>query len=219
MVRITRMTKKRLGELLKDEGLLTDAQITEALGEQRKSGELLGEVLVRLEYVTEEDIAKTIVAQFGLPYIDVGQYFVPDEVIGLFSPEMMQKYQFFPLDRIGGVVTIAVGGLLNFDVLAELEGKTGCRIQVYVSTWSSVRQAIEKQLEGTAAAVHTEANALDSEAGAPAASIPEAGDAEAEPDAAAVDGASGEGGEEEDELGMSELGSLLLGEADGGGKE
>lgn len=147
MVRITRMTKKRLGELLCDEGLVNDEQIEEALGSQRKTGELLGEVLVRLGYVTEYDIAKTIVTQFGLPYIAVKQYFISDEAMQLFPERLMRQYQFLPLDKLGNVIAIAVGGLLNFDVLSELESTSGSRIQVYVSTWSEIKAAIDERFK------------------------------------------------------------------------
>jgi len=152
MVRITRMTKKRLGELLRDEGLVNDEQIEEALGEQRKSGELLGEVLVRLGYVTEADIAQTIVTQFGLPYIAIKQYFLSEDVIKLFPERLMRQYQFIPLDKIGNVITIAVGGLLNFEVLSELEKMSGAKVQVYVSTWSEIKAAIDERFKGGAKA-------------------------------------------------------------------
>jgi type IV pilus assembly protein PilB len=149
MVRITRMTKKRLGELLRDEGLVNDEQIEEALASQRKSGELLGEVLVRLGYVTESDIAQTIVTQFGLPYLAVKQYYLAEEVVKLFPERLMRQYQFIPLDKIGNVITIAVGGLLNFDVLTELENMSGARIQVFVSTWSEIKAAIDVRFKGS----------------------------------------------------------------------
>jgi type IV pilus assembly protein PilB len=148
MVRITRMTKKRLGELLRDEGLVNEAQIEEALASQRKSGELLGEVLVRLGYVSEADNAQTIVTQFGLPYLAVRQYYLADDVVKLFPERLMRQYQFIPLDKIGNVITIAVGGLLNFDVLTELENMTGARIQVFVSTWSEIKSAIDARFKG-----------------------------------------------------------------------
>jgi len=151
MVRITRMTKKRLGELLRDEGLVNDEQIEEALGEQRKSGELLGEVLVRLGYVTEADIAQTIVTQFGLPYIAIKQYFLSEDVIKLFPERLMRQYQFIPLDKIGNVITIAVGGLLNFDILTELENMATAKIQVYVSTWSEIKGAIDAHFKKSSA--------------------------------------------------------------------
>jgi len=143
VVRITRMTKKRLGELLCDEGLVNEEQIEEALGSQRKTGELLGEVLVRLGYVTEQDIAQTIVTQFGLPYIAVKQYFISDDTSTLFPERLMRQYQFIPLDKLGNVIIIAVGGLINFDVLTELEKASGARIQVFVSTWSEIQAVID----------------------------------------------------------------------------
>lgn len=150
MVRITRMTKKRLGELLRDEGLVNDAQIEEALSEQRKSGELLGEVLVRLSYVTEQDIAHTIVTQFGLPYISVDQYFISEEALKLFPERLARQYQFIPLDKMGSVITIAVGGLINFEILSEMEKLSGARVQVFVSTWSQIKKALDAHFKAAA---------------------------------------------------------------------
>ena len=69
MARITRMTKRRLGELLKAEGLLTDEQVRTALDERRKSNLFLSEALVKLGYISEESIAQTIVKQFSLPFV------------------------------------------------------------------------------------------------------------------------------------------------------
>ena len=193
MVRITRMTKKRLGELLRDEGLVNEAQIEEALGEQRKSGELLGEVLVRLGYVTETDIAQTIVTQFGLPYIAVKQYYLADEVIKLFPERLMRQHQFIPLDKIGNVITIAVGGLLNFDILSELESMASAKIQVFVSTWSEIKATIDERFKGTAKGKAAATGKAASKAAPPA----------AEADAAP---APAEGSE------LTELGNMLLGD-------
>ncbi len=199
MVRITRMTKKRLGELLRDEGLVNEAQIEEALADQRKSGELLGEVLVRLGYVTEADIAQTIVTQFGLPYIAVKQYFLSDDVIKLFPERLMRQHQFIPLDRIGRVITIAVGGLLNFDVLTELENMATARIQVFVSTWSEIKAAIDDRFKGSAkpkAKGQTQVSAPPPPGPAPAAQAPAAAEGE--------------------DSTLTELGNMLLGDVGGG---
>ena len=198
MVRITRMTQKRLGELLRDEGLVNDEQIEEALGEQRKSGELLGEVLVRLGYVTEADIAQTIVTQFGLPYIAIKQYFLSEDVIKLFPERLMRQYQFIPLDKIGNVITIAVGGLLNFEVLSELEKMSGAKVQVYVSTWSEIKAAIDERFKGGAKAKgQTQVQAQPQSQPQPQ---PQA-QAQAAPAGAADD--------------LTELGSMLLGDEAG----
>ena len=205
MVRITRMTRKRLGELLRDEGLVTDDQIEEALASQRKTGELLGEVLVRLGYVTEYDIAKTIVTQFGLPYIAVGQYFRSDEVMTLFPERLMRQYQFIPLDKIGNVIAIAVGGLLNFDVLSELEHTSGSFIQVYVSTWSEIKQQIEDHFKSAKPGKAAEAGAEQAEEQPAAAPAPAAAAAAAPAAAAPAAAASEEVSLEDTDAALAEM--------------
>jgi type IV pilus assembly protein PilB len=235
MVRITRMTRKRLGELLRDEGLVTDEQIEEALASQRKTGELLGEVLVRLGYVTEYDIAKTIVTQFGLPYIAVKQYFINEDAMKLFPERLMRQYQFIPMDKIGNVITIAVGGLLNFDVLSELENSSGSHIQVFVSTWSEIKQAIEDSFKSSQEGADADADAggdgevqkkvgeitdtalaemelvaPGGDGGAEGEDAPPASPAPPAPQPAATE--AGGGDKSEDDL--TELGNLLLGDMD-----
>lgn len=153
MVNIAKLTKKRLGELLVNEGLLTEDQVKEALNEQKKTGELLGEVLVKLGYVTEMDIARTIATQFGLPYIDASRYFVSKDVLNVCTAEELMRYQMVPLDKIGSILIIAVSGLLNEEVFEELEKRTSCNIHLFVSTSSQVLQAIKTYFQQPASAV------------------------------------------------------------------
>jgi hypothetical protein len=219
MVRITRMTKKRLGELLRDEGLVTDGQVEEALASQRKTGELLGEVLVRLGYVTEYDIAKTIVTQFGLPYLAVKQHFLADDIMRAFPERLMRQYQFIPLDRIGNVITIAVGGLLNFDVLGELEKISGAKIQVFVSTWSEIKAAMEDRVSTDKGKDKDKDKTEGGAAPAGDGSDDELADMElvagaAEGVDAEEDNAPAATGKSKKDDSLTELGSMLLGDID-----
>ena len=218
MARLTRMTRKRLGDVLIEHGLVDEAAVKEALKEQRRTGELLGEVLVRLGYVTEMDIAGAIVTQFALPYIRISQYRIAPEILKIFPPQMMRQYRFMPLDRMGEVVAIAVGGLLNEDVLSELEKVINCKVLVYISAQSEVSAAIQKHFPETAEEA--------------AASAGRASEAAALAEAALAEMASGAGGSETAEEGveipapaaraqqpepepaedLSSLGSLLLGD-------
>jgi hypothetical protein len=138
------MTKKRLGELLIEAGYIKDEQLQQVLAEQRKTGELLGEVLVRLGMVTEENIAQTLVAQFGIPFMRASQYFISKDMAKLFPEAMLNQYMFVPVDRIGNVLVIISAGLLNQDIVNELERATGCKVQAYIGIQSDVRKAIQK---------------------------------------------------------------------------
>ncbi|MCK6474506.1 MAG: hypothetical protein L6R28_22540 [Planctomycetes bacterium] len=144
MARITRMTKRRLGELLLAEGLLTEEQVKAALAEQRKNNLFLGEALCKLGYVTADAIAQTIAQQFGLPYISAEQYKVGPEMVDVFPKTMLLEYQFLPIDKIGSTLIIIGAGLMNHDVLDELERISNCKVCQYVGTWREIHDAIEK---------------------------------------------------------------------------
>lgn len=144
MVNIAKLTKQRLGELLVGEGLITDAQVQEALAKQKETGELLGEVLVKLNYVTEFDIVRTLCTQFGLPYLDASRYDIGKEVVAAIPSKSLQDNQFCPLDKMGNVLVIAVSGVLNEKAFNELEKETGCKVQIFVSTSTQVRQALKR---------------------------------------------------------------------------
>jgi hypothetical protein len=138
------MTKRRLGELLQAEGLVTEEQVRAALDEQRKSNLFLGEALVKLGFISEEAIAHTIVQQFSLPFLSAMQYAIALDVLNIFPERMYYEYQFIAIDKIGKVLLIVGAGLMNHDVLDELERLSGCKVCQYVSTWKDIRSALEK---------------------------------------------------------------------------
>lgn len=149
MARIHRMTKKRLGELLVDEDLITEQQVQEVLAEQKKKGELFGEILVSKSYVTESDIVRTIARQFSIPFISARGYDIPQEVVDLFSFDMLEKYQFVPIDRFGDVLIVVIAGVMDSRVLVEIEKVSGCTVQVYAGTVSDVKETLKKLSLGT----------------------------------------------------------------------
>lgn len=143
MPNITKITKKRLGEILVNEGLITNEQVQEGLSEQQKSGGRLGENLIKLGYVTEMDIAAAISTQFGLPYIDATHYNITKEIYELLPVEFMNQYQLVILDKIGATVTIAISSPVSEKVFEEIEKRTSCQIFAFVSTNSQIKQAIQ----------------------------------------------------------------------------
>jgi len=164
MARMARATRKRLGEILIDQGLIQEEHLLAALQEQKRTGELLGEVLIRLGYASEEDIASTIVIQFGLPYLPVKKYAIKDEMTKLFPPRLLRQYQFIPVDKMGRVLSVAAGTVLTPDILSELEQMSGSRIFVFVGKQSEIRELIETKFAAAskAGAAEEEAKQLSS---------------------------------------------------------
>jgi type IV pilus assembly protein PilB len=152
MVNVPKLIRKKLGEILVEEGLLKDDQVQEALRKQKETGGLLGEVLVRLQYVSEIDIARAIAKQFGLPYIDASKYHIGKDVMGIIPSEMLHENQFVPLDKLGKALLLAVSGVLNGEIFEQLEKITGSKLFIYVSTVSSVQETLKKFAPSKAAA-------------------------------------------------------------------
>lgn len=154
MVQISKLLRKKLGEILVEEGLVKDEHVQEALKRQKATGELLGESFVNLGYVTEMDIARAIVKQFGLPYIDATAYRVPKEAVEAVPRELMWQNDLIVLDKIGKTLIVAVAGIVNAEVLEKIEKVTNSQLFVYVSTMGLVKKALQKYapLDGKPAA-------------------------------------------------------------------
>ena len=143
MANLQRMTTRRLGEILTHSGLISTEQLDEALAEQKK-GQPLGELLVDRGHVTERDVAEVIATQFGLPYLSPKQYYVSADVTKLLPVELMREHGFVPIDKMGNILTIVISGPLGGTLMSEIEGTTGCTLEVYVGTAGEVNEAIEK---------------------------------------------------------------------------
>jgi type IV pilus assembly protein PilB len=143
MVALNRLVKKRLGEMLVEQGLLTNEQVQDALRMQHQSGLLFGETLVQNKLITEEKIVAVLVNQFGIPYILPSQYQISKDLLEIFEPTMMRRYQFVPMDSIGSVLVIAIAGSLTEDVLKEIEGQTGCTLQLFLTKMSEINLVLQ----------------------------------------------------------------------------
>lgn len=146
MVRLTRLSTKKLGEILLEGGIIDREKLDHALEEQKKSHELVGEVLVRLGHVTEQDIARCLAMQFALPYLNVARYDVNRDVLVRFPAPMLLEHQCIPLDQIGQVVIMAIGGPIDPKVLEQFERVAGTEVHLYVSAASEIERALDKYL-------------------------------------------------------------------------
>src|SRR6185295_5942702 len=146
MVQIAKLIRKKLGEVLVDEGLLKEEQVQEALRRQRATGEGFSEVLVSMAFLTETDIARTLVKQSGLPYIDASKYRINKDGVQAVPTELMWQNQFVVLDKIGKTLLVAISNVIGQEIFEKLEKVSGSQIFVYVSTGSQIQMALEKNV-------------------------------------------------------------------------
>ncbi len=100
-------SRKQIGELLKEQGYITEEHIEYALQEQKVTGEYLGEVLGRIGFVTEYEFATTIARQANLPFQNLDEVIPSSDVLRQFNKNLCLTNEFIPLKISGADVTIA----------------------------------------------------------------------------------------------------------------
>ncbi len=142
---LKKTTKKQLGELMVERGVITHEQINAALEYQKEHNKLLlGEILVELNFATEKDIAQALTCQYGFPYLPLLNYEIDKEVLDAVPENMCRDFCLVPIDKIGNNLTVAMSNPLNVYAAEQIENFTGCNIQVFVSTSTDIKQSIEK---------------------------------------------------------------------------
>lgn len=139
-----RVISKQLGELLIERGVITKEKLQHALDLQKEKGGLIGQILVELGYATEEAIAQVLTAQYGFPYLPLRNYDIDPEIVKIIPKNVASQFCLIPVDKIGNNLTIAMSNPLNALAIEDIELISGLCAQIFVSTGTDIRNAIEK---------------------------------------------------------------------------
>ena len=134
----------KLGEMLLKAGLITPAQLQEALEAQKANGEKVGFNLVQLGYVKEDDITQLLSEQYGVPSINLRHLEIDESVINLMPSEVSQKYLVLPVNRTGATLTIAMADPTNVFAMDDIKFMTGYNVEPVVASELAIREAIER---------------------------------------------------------------------------
>jgi type IV pilus assembly protein PilB len=139
-----RIVNKQLGDLLIERNIISERQLEKALAVQKERGGLIGELLVELGFAKEEDIAQSLTAQYGFPYLPLSNYDINPEIISIVPGRVARQYLLIPIDKISNNLTLAMSNPLNVQAIEDVELISGCSVQTFVSTSSDIKRAIEK---------------------------------------------------------------------------
>jgi type IV pilus assembly protein PilB len=138
----------RLGEFLIKEGIITASQLEKAITAQRQEGGRLGEVLVRLGMVREEQILATLGKQLNMPYFSLGTGMLKPAIDqgleNLIPHDFAIKNSVLPLSRMLRSLTVALSDPLDILLIDSLRKLTGSEINPVIATRSDIFKAIEE---------------------------------------------------------------------------
>jgi type IV pilus assembly protein PilB len=139
-----KIARKKLGELLVDAGLISYEVVDHAISEQKRTGRLIGEILVEQGHVRELDIAVVLARQFQLPYLQLADYQFSKEIVELIPAELCHQYGLIPLDCFGDVMIVAVSQNPTRDAIDSIKEATGCTISPFVAVGSEVQRYLDE---------------------------------------------------------------------------
>lgn len=136
------MAYMRLGDLLVSNGLITNEQLTEALGLQKQTGERLGTVLTKYGFIGERQLIEALEMQLGVEFIDLSAHPPAPDMATVLPKNIAKKYQVVPVRMNKDELYLAMADPLNFVALKEVRTATRRRVIPMIATSDGVDRAI-----------------------------------------------------------------------------
>jgi type IV pilus assembly protein PilB len=134
----------RLGDMLVKAALITREQLNQALQQQQTGGGRIGGNLVKLGFISEDDITSFLSRQYGVPSINLSHFEIDATVIKLIPSEIAQKHQVIPINRTGNVLTVAMADPSNIFAIDDIKFMTGFKVEPVVAAETSIKNSINK---------------------------------------------------------------------------
>lgn len=136
---------KRIGEMLVEDGIISQQQLDAALENQRSDGgQRIGEILVKTGAASAEQIYTALAHKFGLPFVLLRNFFIDIECLGLIPADVVRKYTLLPLALHDDRLVIAMDDPANTEALTLLRFMTHFRIEPTIATREDIEWAIGK---------------------------------------------------------------------------
>jgi len=133
-----------IGTLLLERGLVSTAEVEEAVAEQQRTGERLDRVLVRLGHVDSQAMLHAIGEQFSMPIVDLAVIVPEPEILKLLPSRLVFRQHCVPIDRTNGVLRVATSDPFELTAFDELRLLTGLSIELVLADEEDLRSFIRR---------------------------------------------------------------------------
>jgi len=135
--------KKLIGNILLEKGVITQEQLDEALNVQKNTTEQIGRILTDLGHVTERDVLRAHAEQLGIPFLELDQTSVDEDVAKAIPQSVVQRYNAIPIRRSGNRLTVAMSDPSNVFALDDMRLITGYEIDPILATVEDISALLD----------------------------------------------------------------------------
>ncbi|MET0852853.1 MAG: type II secretion system ATPase GspE [Candidatus Rokuibacteriota bacterium] len=137
-------SRKLLGQILLEVGVMTQETLDAALMRAQRSHERIGEALIAMRAVSRDDVLRALATQVGLPFLSREEFPSALPVMKNLSPKYLQEYVACPVSVEGGAVTLAAADPTNPVLLDDLRQSLGASVRLCVAPPEAILEAIER---------------------------------------------------------------------------
>ena len=138
------MATIRLGDILKEKGLITQKQLDIALIHQKVTGELVGDVLVKLGFISSKERTQILAEQSGIEFFDLEKHPITEEALKVIPKEVAEKGEFIPIEGEGGRLSIGIMNPANIMAIDTVSRMTKNQPKVYLVDSDAYSEAVDR---------------------------------------------------------------------------
>ena len=131
----------KIGQILINMGAITPDQLDQALSMQKQNNLRLGEILIKEKMCEEDKVCFALSKQFAIPYVDLDEIELKDDLSNLISAELAMQCMVVPLEQVDRTLTIAVADPLDFRALNRISTTTKMQLQTVIAAPSQITKA------------------------------------------------------------------------------
>jgi type IV pilus assembly protein PilB len=136
-----------LGEQLVAAGVISPPQLEIALQQQKRTGDLLGEILRKLGFLSAETLSLALANQFGTEHIDLDRHEVTPECLAMVPEDLARVRKVIPVTLANGVLTLAMANIYDVVTISEIENRNKIMVHAVSSSMDSIMRAIVRLYE------------------------------------------------------------------------
>jgi type IV pilus assembly protein PilB len=152
----------RIGDILIRERLISPEQLQAALADARQSNTRVGYSLIKLGFIAEAELTRTLARQYRVPAVDLEKVNVDAKILKLVAAELAHKHLVLPLRRVGRTLTIAMANPIDVAAIDALKFATRHDIEPVVVGEYTLRQQLNRYYPEAAEAAEAERQNLQS---------------------------------------------------------
>ena len=141
--KVKKLSRKQLGQLLIEQGLLAPDELSDALEVQREQGGRLGEILVQQGLIDQEVMLDVLSMQLNVPVVDVKGREISHAALTLIPEAMAREHHIIPLEVVEGRLLVAMAYPDDIGIINDIKAMTTMRIEIGIASPAEIEQTID----------------------------------------------------------------------------